>query len=101
MIFFIELYCNLKRYTLHFLKFFFEKGNTSKLQQAHVNKLRRLLARLHAAAVLEDMQFPGSGLHKLSGNYEGFHSVEVNGNYRLIFRFQNGNVYDVDYLDYH
>lgn len=83
------------------LKFFFEKGNTSKLQQAHLSKLRRLLARLHAATVIEDMQFPGSGLHKLSGNYEGFHSVVVNGNYRLIFRFRNGNAYDVDYLDYH
>lgn len=82
------------------LKSFFETGNTSKLQQAHVGKLRRLLARLPAAKVLEDMLFPGSGLHKLSGNYEGFHSVEVSGNYRLIFRFENGNAYDVD-LDYH
>lgn len=83
------------------LKMFFEKGNTSKLQQAHVNKIRRLLARLHAATVLEDMQFPGSGLHKLSGNYEDFYSVEVSGNYRIIFRLHNGNAFDVDYLDYH
>lgn len=83
------------------LKLFFEKGNPSKLPQAHINKLRRLLIRLHASVIIEDMKFPGSGLHQLKGKYEGFYSIEVSGNYRLIFRFFNGNVYDVDYIDYH
>ena len=47
------------------------------------------------------MNFPGSGLHKLKGDHQEYWSVSVNGNWRLIFRFENGDVYDVDYLDYH
>jgi toxin HigB-1 len=56
---------------------------------------------LDAATKPEDMNFPGSGLHKLSGELNEFWSVKVNGNYRIIFRFENGHVYDVEYLDYH
>ncbi|MEO6685824.1 MAG: type II toxin-antitoxin system RelE/ParE family toxin [Dyadobacter sp.] len=47
------------------------------------------------------MNFPGSGLHKLSGNLNDFWSVKVSGKYRIIFKFEDENVYDVDYLDYH
>ena len=50
---------------------------------------------------IRDMNFPGSNLHKLSGDREGFWSVSVSGNWRVIFRFEDGDVYDVDYLDYH
>lgn len=47
------------------------------------------------------MDLPGLRLHKMSGNLEGFLSVEVSGNWRLIFRFEGPDVFDVDYLDYH
>lgn len=47
------------------------------------------------------MNFPGSGLHLLKGEYAGFWSVKVSGNYRIIFRFEEENAYDVEYLDYH
>jgi proteic killer suppression protein len=47
------------------------------------------------------MNITGWVLHALSGNYKGFWSVKVNGNWRIIFRFEDGNAYDVDYLDYH
>ena len=50
---------------------------------------------------IRDMNFPGSNLHKLSGDREGFWSVSVSGNWRVIFRFEDGDAYDVDYLDYH
>ena len=43
----------------------------------------------------------GWGLHALSGKYENFWSVKVNGDYRIVFRFENGIAIDVDYLDYH
>ena len=47
------------------------------------------------------MNFPGSGLHALKGKYAGFYAVKVSGNWRLIFRFEGTDAYDVDYLDYH
>ena len=47
------------------------------------------------------MNFPGSDLHKLSGEYENFWAVSVSGNWRLVFKFEDGDAFDVDYLDYH
>jgi proteic killer suppression protein len=47
------------------------------------------------------MDYPGSGLHPLSGNLKQFWAVEVNGNYRVWFRFEQENAYDVNYSDYH
>jgi proteic killer suppression protein len=60
-----------------------------------------ILALLNAAARVQDMDFPGSRLHQLRGNREGLWSVTVSGNWRVTFRFSEGDVQDVDYLDYH
>ena len=79
----------------------FERGDASKVQPSHVGKLRRILARLHTAITLEDTNFPGANLHPLTGDLRGYHSVKVNGNWRVIFRFEQGDVYEVDYDDYH
>ena len=47
------------------------------------------------------MDFPGYDLHPLKGKLEGVWSVKVSANWRLTFRFQDGNAYVVDYRDYH
>lgn len=60
-----------------------------------------ILTLLDGAVNIQDMNFPGSDLHPLKGDLAGFWSVKVNGNYRMIFRFENENVFDVDYIDYH
>jgi proteic killer suppression protein len=60
-----------------------------------------LLARLHAAKVPEDMNVPGWRLHPLVGSLGGHYSVFVNGNWRLTFRFDDGDAVLVDYQDYH
>ena len=83
------------------LKLFFEKDDPSKLQPHHVEKIRRILYRLDEAETIDDMDVVGWGLHPLTGDYKGFWSVKVNGNYRIIFSFENGMADDVDYLDYH
>lgn len=83
------------------LKLFYEKGDASKLQPQHVAKIRLILTRLNAATSPDDMNVPGYGLHRLTGKLEKFLSVKVDKNYRVIFRFGEGRVYDVDYLDYH
>lgn len=83
------------------LKQFFESGNFSKIKTEHRKKIRLILTMLHAAIEINDLNFPGSGLHQLKGEYKDFWSVNVSGNWRIIFKFIDRNVYDVDYLDYH
>ena len=67
----------------------------------HAGKLRRILARLDASVSAADMDLPGYRLHLLKGEWKGFHAVTVNGNWRVVFRFENGNASDIDYVDYH
>lgn len=83
------------------LQAFFEAGNKAGIQPHHAPKLARLLARLHAAKVPEDMNVPGWRLHPLVGSLAGHYSVFVNGNWRLTFRFDDGDAVLVDYQDYH
>jgi proteic killer suppression protein len=83
------------------LRLLFEKGNAKGVQAAHRQRLTDILDLLNAAARPSDMDFPGSFLHPLKGNLKGWWSVQVSGNWRVIFRFEEGNAMDVDYLDYH
>ena len=83
------------------LKRLFERDDRSKLDARQVERLRRILFRLHNARIIEDMNLPGWALHTLSGDLGGFWSVRVSGNWRVIFRFEDGHVFDVDLVDYH
>jgi toxin HigB-1 len=83
------------------LKLFFEKGNSSKIQPTHKRRLRLILTLLHAAKDIKDMNYPGSNLHRLSGDFKNYWAVNVSGNWRIVFRFEKGEVFDVDYIDYH
>ena len=80
------------------LKLFYEKGDASKLQPQHVNKIRLILTRLDAAKIPEELNVPGYGLHQLKGEMKGFWSVKVDKNYRIIFRMENENTSDIDYI---
>ncbi len=83
------------------LEKYYSTGSKSGITPQHEKRLRAILARLDVATSAEDMNLPGLALHKLSGSLEGFMSVSVSGNWRVIFRLEEGNVLDVDYLDYH
>jgi proteic killer suppression protein len=67
----------------------------------HAEKLRDILARLDASGTVADMDFPGFRLHPLKGELKGFWAVTVRANWRVIFRFAEGDALDVDYVDYH
>ena len=83
------------------LKLLHEKDQTKELQQEQVKRIRAILARLEASKMPADMDFPGLRLHPLTGGLEGFYSVDVSGNWRIIFRFdENEQVADVDLIDY-
>lgn len=83
------------------LRTFYLTGGKRGIQSKHAPRLRLLLAVLSSAQRIEDVDIPGGHLHKLSGDRNGFWSLRVSGNWRLIFRFLPDGVYDVDYLDYH
>lgn len=67
----------------------------------HAEKLGRILARLQAARTVADMDLPGYRLHPLKGELKGFYAVTVQANWRVIFRFAEGDALDVDLVDYH
>jgi len=83
------------------LRDLFEKGERRKLKQDHVAKIERVLARLQEAVDVEDMDLPGYRLHRLKGDLGDSWAVSISGNWRITFRFEDGDAYDVDYLDYH
>ena len=84
------------------LKRLWEKDDTSKLPPEQVDKIRRILEALDTAKTLEPLRaIPGYRLHSLTGDLKGYWSITVTGNYRIIFKFENENAYDVDYMDYH
>lgn len=82
------------------LKLFFENNDPSRLQPHHIEKIRRILYRLDEASSIEEVNIVGWGLHQLKGNLKNHWSIKVNGNYRITFRL-DGDVFDVDYIDYH
>ena len=83
------------------LKKFFDSGSKAGIQATHAKKIEGILDRLDAVTQVKDMNFPGSKFHPLTGNLKGLYSVWVNGNWRIIFRSENGDAKDVDLIDYH
>ena len=83
------------------LKRLYENDDSRGVLAEHAGKLRDILARLDAAIVVEDMDLPGFWLHSLKGNLADMWAVTVRANWRVVFRFTDRNIFDIDYLDYH
>lgn len=83
------------------LEAFFYEGITKEIQAKHAARLSRQLDRLDSAATVQDMEVAGYDLHPLKGKLKGHWSVKVSGNWRLTFRFEDGNAFVVHYQDYH
>lgn len=83
------------------LEKFFETGSTRGIQSSHSKNLRMQLAALDTAQTIEDIDVPGYQLHPLKGTRKGIWSISANGNWRVTFKFTDGNVYIVNYEDYH
>ncbi|HEY4712743.1 MAG TPA: type II toxin-antitoxin system RelE/ParE family toxin [Aquirhabdus sp.] len=83
------------------LERFFETGSTAGIQAKHADKLNVLLSTLDYASSVQDMNVPSWSFHALKGHLLGHYAVKVNGNWRLTFKFENGDAYIVDYQDYH
>jgi proteic killer suppression protein len=79
----------------------YEDDDPRGVNAEHVVKLRDILVRLDAAGGVADMDVAGFKLHPLKGDRRGFWAITVRANWRVIFRFENGDALDVDYVDYH
>ena len=63
---------------------------------------RRKLIMVHAASVLSDLKIPPQNkLEKLSKDRKGQHSIRINDQWRVCFRFEKGDAYEVEIVDYH
>ncbi len=83
------------------LKLLFEKGDRRKVQSEYADKIGRILARLEESTTVDHMNIPGFRLHPLKGDLAGRWAVSVSGNWRVVFRFEEGHASEVDLLDYH
>lgn len=83
------------------LALFFASGKTSGIQSIHAKRLRLILAQIDKAATIADLDIPSLRLHELKGRRKGIWSVTVQANWRVTFRFANGEAHAVDYEDYH
>lgn len=83
------------------LEKFYTTGNTGGIQANHTEKLRMQLAALDTAQNIDDLDIPGYRLHPLKGTRKGTWSITVRANWRLTFQFSDGNVYILNYEDYH
>ncbi|MEM6335627.1 MAG: type II toxin-antitoxin system RelE/ParE family toxin [Bacteroidota bacterium] len=83
------------------LRRFWERGQVRGLNPDWIRRVNRILSVLDQAQSLSEINLPGFRLHALSGNLSGFHAVTVSANWRIVFRFDGQDVFDVDLLDYH
>ena len=83
------------------LKRFYEDQDERKLPPDMLERIVILLAALDEAKVVEDLDRPSFRLHKLRGDLVGYWAITVRANWRIVFRFEDGNASNVDFLDYH
>ena len=84
------------------LKRLFDQGDAAALPAGQAEKISDVLAALDTAEEPSEVgRFPGWRLHPLRGDLKGFWSVTITGNWRIVFRFEDGDAFDVDLVDYH
>ncbi len=78
-------------------------GDTRKLPHDQITKITHILTTLNVVKQVPNdlISFKNWGIHKLRGNYDSYWSLIIKENWRIVFRFDEENVYDVDLVDYH
>jgi proteic killer suppression protein len=80
----------------------FRRERRTKLDRRLQRAALRKLVLLDAAESLDDLRIPpGNRLEKLAGDREGQHSIRINDQWRICFRWEEGNAADVEIVDYH
>lgn len=80
----------------------YAKGKAKTFPPDVASRAARKLEYVDLATCLDDLKVPrGNRLHALSGNRQGQHAISINAQWRICFRFENGDAYDVEVCDYH
>jgi len=80
----------------------FVEAGKSKFSGLDIGLAYRRLSTLNAARKLDDLsRLRSVGLHKLLGDRAGFWAISVNGPWRIVFRFDAGDAFEVEIVDYH
>ena len=80
----------------------YDGDSSSAIPKEIQHVARRKLRMIDAAVSVNDLRIPpGNHLEKLKGKLEGFYSIRINDQYRIIFRYETGDAYDVKITDYH
>ena len=91
----------IQKFNYKGLKLLFESGNASGINPQHLARIRKILALLETAESIEDMNLPGLDLHRLKGDRKGEWAVKVSGNWRITFKLEKSDAFDINYEDYH
>ena len=83
------------------LKRLHERGDRSGIRPDLPDTVQEILTVLDAAASPTALDLPGYRLHRLKGDLRGFWSVTVRANWRIMFRFEGPDAFDVELIDYH
>ena len=83
------------------LERFFTRSERKGIDAKQASRIGRILDRLDTVVRPEDMDLPGLKFHGLTGRLKGFYAVSVSGNWRITFRFSQGDANDVNLEDYH
>jgi toxin HigB-1 len=83
------------------LKRLYGRDDRSGIRPDLVDTVERILTVLDSATTAQALDIPGYRLHPLKGDLKGFWSVTVRANWRIIFRFQGEDAFDVELIDYH
>ena len=80
----------------------YSEGKSKKFPADVAQRAVRKLEYVNLAEQLEDLKVPpGNRLHQLSGNRQGQYSISINDQWRICFRFEDGDAYEVEVCDYH
>ena len=102
--------CHVTRYIWIMIKTFADKhtrelfrtGKSKRIAPELIKRTLRRLEYIDLAARLDDLRVPPSNrLHALAGSRKGQHAISINDQWRIVFRFEQGDAYDVEITDYH
>jgi proteic killer suppression protein len=85
----------------HGLRRLYEDDDPRAVSAQHIARVRLILSALDAPERVEDLNVRGFRLRALRGDLRRLWSITVRANWRIVFRFTEGNALDVDYVDYH
>lgn len=94
-------YIMIKSFKHRGLEKLFLYDDPSGINPEHLEKAERILFAIDSTNIVSDLKLASYKLHPLKGNMKGIWSITVRANWRITFKFEDGNAYILNYEDYH